>query len=104
MVFVMISAAGTGLLVRLHGKTNVTVYKAILKKHVVPYLRTEINQLTIFIQDNAPCHIARTVKTFLFEEDATVIIFTNPTARAGYDTRSIFKRSLPGLNSEFSFS
>ena len=33
-----------------------------------------------------------------------VIIFTNPLARAGYDTRSIFKRSLTGLNSELSFS
>ena len=32
------------------------------------------------------------------------IIFTNPSARAGYDTRSIFKRSLTGLNSEYSFS
>ena len=32
------------------------------------------------------------------------IIFTNPSARAGYDTRSIFKRSLTGLTSEFSFS
>ena len=32
------------------------------------------------------------------------ILFTNPSARAGYDTRSIFKRSLAGLNSEFSFS
>ena len=31
-------------------------------------------------------------------------IFTNPSAWAGYDTRSIFKRSLTGLNSEFSFS
>ena len=31
-------------------------------------------------------------------------IFTNPFARAGYDTRSIFKQSLTGLNSEFSFS
>ena len=28
----------------------------------------------------------------------------NPSARAGCDTRSIFKRSLTGLNSEFSFS
>ena len=28
----------------------------------------------------------------------------NPSARAGYDTRLIFKRSLTGLNSEFSFS
>ena len=33
-----------------------------------------------------------------------LIIFTKPSARAGYDTRSIFKRSLTGLNSEFSFS
>ena len=28
----------------------------------------------------------------------------NPFARAGYDTSSIFKQSLTGLNSEFSFS
>ena len=31
-------------------------------------------------------------------------IFTNPSARVGYNTRSFFKRSLTGLNSEFSFS
>ena len=30
--------------------------------------------------------------------------FPNPSTRAGYDTRSIFKRSLAGFNSEFSFS
>ena len=34
----------------------------------------------------------------------SVFIFTNPSARAGYDTRSVFKRSLTGLNSDFSFS
>ena len=32
-----------------------------------------------------------------------IYIFTNPSARAGYDTRSIFMRSWTGLNSEFSF-
>ena len=32
------------------------------------------------------------------------IIFTNPSSRAGYDTRSVIKRSLTGLNSEYSFS
>ena len=32
------------------------------------------------------------------------ILFTNPSARAGYDTRLIFKQSLTGLNSEYSFS
>ena len=29
-----------------------------------------------------------------------LVLFTNPSARAGYDTRSVFKRSLTGLNSE----
>ena len=38
------------------------------------------------------------------ELNCVFIIFTNPSARAGYDTRSIFKQSLTGLNSEFSFS
>ena len=33
-----------------------------------------------------------------------VTIFTKPSARAGYDTLSVFKRSFTGLNSEFSFS
>ena len=33
-----------------------------------------------------------------------LILFTNPSARTGYETRSNFKRSLTGLNSEFSFS
>ena len=33
-----------------------------------------------------------------------VTIFTKPSARVGYYTRSIFKRSLTGFNSEFSFS
>ena len=33
-----------------------------------------------------------------------IYIFTNPCARPGYNTRSIFKWSLTGLNSEFSFS
>ena len=33
-----------------------------------------------------------------------IYIFTNPSTWAGYDTRSIFCRSLTDLNSEFSFS
>ena len=37
------------------------------------------------------------------DKDET-ILFTNPSTRAGYDTRSIFKWSLTGFNSEFSFS
>ena len=33
-----------------------------------------------------------------------LFIFTNPSTRARYDTRSVFKQSLTGSNSEFSFS
>ena len=33
MVFGMISDAGAGPLVRLHGKINTTVYKEMLKKY-----------------------------------------------------------------------
>ena len=36
-------------------------------------MRTAINQLAVFMQDNAPCQTAKSVKTFLSEEDITVI-------------------------------
>ena len=39
----------------------------------------------------------------LFAFHMVLILFTNLSAQAGYDTRSIFKQSLAGLNSEFSF-
>ena len=55
MFFGIISAAGTGPLVRLLGKINATVYKEIFKKHV-PNLRTAINRPVVFMLDNAPCH------------------------------------------------
>ena len=73
MVFAMIPAAGTGPHVKLHGKINATVYKDILKKHVVHNLRTAINQPAVFKQDIAPCHTAKYVKTFLSVEDVTVV-------------------------------
>ena len=69
MVFSMISTADRGPLV----KVKATVYKGILKKHIIPNLRTEINQSAIFTQDNVPCHTAKSIKTFLSEEDVTVM-------------------------------
>ena len=45
-----------------------------------------------------------TIETTALLGSVRIFIFTNPSARAGYDIRSIFKRSLTGLNSEFSFS
>ena len=74
VVFSMISATGTGPLVRLQGKIRSTVYKEILKKHVVQNLRTAINQPAVFIQDNAPFQIVKSVKTFLSEEEVTGVV------------------------------
>ena len=44
------------------------------------------------------------LRSYIFYHYFALTIFTNPSARAGYDMRSIFKQSLTGLNSEFSFS
>ena len=41
---------------------------------------------------------------WLTNKNLDTSIFINPSTRAEYDTRSIFKRSLAGFNSEFSFS
>ena len=38
------------------------------------------------------------------QQKLLLILFTNPSARAGDDTKSNFKQSLTGLISEFSFS
>ena len=40
---------------------------------------------------------------YLGSQEKTLPYLPNPSARAGYDTRSTFKRSLAGLNLEFSF-
>ena len=72
MVFGMITNDSTGLLVRLLCKIIEIVYKEILKK-CVPNLRNAINQPAVFMQENAPCNTAKSVKTFLSEEDFTVI-------------------------------
>ena len=52
------------------------------------------------IPEDQPLKIQSSDFLFYFH----LILFTNPSARAGYDTKSIFKRSLTGFNSEFSFS
>ena len=73
MMFGIISAAGPGALVRLHWQINASVHKELLKQHVSPNLRTAINQPTVFMQDNALCHKAKSINTFFSEENVTVI-------------------------------
>ena len=61
------------------------------------------------VRDNERCGRSKETNTpeligQMVRVRVTMILFINPSARAGYDTRSIFKRSLTGLKSEFSFS
>ena len=49
------------------------LYIETLKEHVLANLRTAINQAALFLQDNAPCHTAKSVKAFLSEADVTVM-------------------------------
>ena len=62
-------------------------------------LKAKYDFLNFFFSLNSPIFETNAIYLFVY-----LSIFPNPSARARYDTRSIFKRSLTGLNSEFSFS
>ena len=68
------------------------------------YLDIDVVQGAIQIDISIDAKVARMKDTTSNDlETLALCIFTNPSTWAGYDTRSIFKRSLTGLNSEFSF-
>ena len=52
----------------------------------------------VFVVEYVHKNLSSNTGRVLFPFQITVILFTNPSAWAGYDTRSIFKRSLTGLN------
>ncbi len=73
MVWGSISAEGVGRLVRLEGRVNAGVYKALVEEHVLPVLRGAVNQPAIFQQDNAPCHKAKSVLDVFRRENINVM-------------------------------
>ena len=73
MVWGMMSAAGCGPLVRLHGTVNAETYKQILQQYAIPQLRSSVSKPSIFMHDNAPCHTAKKVKTFLADKEISVM-------------------------------
>ena len=87
----------------LRKKTN---YEAVIVTLIV-YSYTKLLQIKIFSKWYfKKKHLNLSDLIWLRNEpsDFSFIIFTYPSARTGYDTRSILKQSLTGLNSEFSFS
>ena len=73
LVFGMISTTGPGPLVRLHGRINASVYKELLKQNVLSTSKTFVNQPAVFMQDNAPFHTAKSIKSFFAKENMTVM-------------------------------
>ncbi len=66
------------------------------------FLFTVVNAFSVFVELTVFFYFV--FFSGFFSTLLELIIFTEPSARAGYDTRSIFKRSLTGLDSECSFS
>ena len=73
MVCAMISSAGVGPIVCFHSSINASVYKEILHQHALPHLCKGTVETSIFMQDNTPCHKAKTVLSLLEEEGIAVM-------------------------------
>ena len=72
MVWGRISFAGVGPIVRFVGYINASLYKELLHQHALPHFRKGAVENPVFI-DNAPCHKAKTVLSFLEEEGIAVM-------------------------------
>ena len=73
MVFGMFSSQGTTTLVRLQTRVNVQIYKNIVQDHVVPIIQNSGFDRATFMQDNAPCHKAKVIMSYLSKQDFEIM-------------------------------
>ena len=73
MVFGMFSSQGTTPLVRLQTRVNAQIYKNIVQDHVMPIIQNSGFDRATFMQDNAPCHKAKVVISYLSEQDFEIM-------------------------------
>ena len=66
MVFGMFSSQGTT-------RVNAQIYKNIVQDHVVPIIQNSGFDRATFMQDNAPCHKAKVVMSYLSEQDFEIM-------------------------------
>ena len=95
MVFGMFSSQGTTPLVRLQTRVNVQMYENIVQDHIVPIIQNSGFDRAIFMQDNAPCHKAKVVMSYLSEQDFEIMDWPQQSP----DLHQI-KKSLEDLRSE----
>ena len=73
MVFGMFSIHGTYPLVRLNTRVNAAIYKNLLVDHVIPNISNSGINDAIFMQDNAPCHKAKSVMSYLQQQEFEIM-------------------------------
>ena len=78
MVFRMFSSQGTMPLVRLQTRVNMQIYKNIVQDHVVSIIQNSGFDRATFMQDNAPCHKAKVVMSYLSEQDFEIMDWLSP--------------------------
>ena len=69
MVFGMLSSQGTTPLLRLQTRVNAQIYKNIGQDHVLPIIQHSGFGRATFMQDNAPCHKAKVVMSYVNKQD-----------------------------------
>ena len=73
MVFGMFSSQGTTPLVRLQTRVNAQIYKNIVQDHIVPIIQNSGFDRATYMQDNAPCHMAKMVMSYLSKQDFEIM-------------------------------
>ena len=69
MIFGMFSSQDTTPLVRLQTRVNAQIYKNIAQEHVMPIIQNSGFDRATFMYDNAPCHKAKVLMSYLSEQD-----------------------------------
>ena len=69
----MFFSQGTTSLVRLQTRLNAQIYKNIVQDHLVPIIKNSGFDRATFTQDNAPCHKAKVVMSYLCEQDFEIM-------------------------------
>lgn len=59
MVWVMSTSEAVCPLVKITGSVNANIFLNLVKKHVVPTLRTSPKLPACFMKDNVPCHTVK---------------------------------------------
>lgn len=75
MIWSVISGKGTGRLYVVEGIMKQDQYKEVLQNHLIPQLKDWFpnGESFVFMQDGAPCHTARSIKTFLQQSNIPLL-------------------------------